>query len=78
MWHRQRSGLYTKIVPLECRLHTRKMLNFYVPQLNTSEDPFHYALGSALSKINERKKVKYSIQHYCTAVANRRYCIDKN
>jgi len=34
-----------------------------VLQLTTSEDPFHFALGSALSKINERKKFKYSIQH---------------
>jgi hypothetical protein len=49
-----------------------------VLQLSTTLDSFRDELGRAIIKIHDTKKVKYNIQHYCTAVANRRYCTDRN
>jgi hypothetical protein len=34
-------------------------------------------MGSALRKIHDTKKVIQSIQHYSTAVAKRRYLVDR-
>jgi len=49
-----------------------------VSRLITNSDSFRDELGSAFTKTHDTKTVKYNIQHYCTAVANRRYCIDNN
>jgi hypothetical protein len=40
-----------------------------VPRQITTESSFRDIQGSTLGTIHERKKVKYSIQHYCTALA---------
>ena len=49
-----------------------------VPRRTPTYSPFSDVLGNSLIKTHDRKRVKYSTQRYCTAVANRRYCIDGN
>ena len=48
-----------------------------VLRLSTTSDSFRDELERVITKIHDTKTVKYNIQHYCTAVANRRYLIDK-
>ena len=66
---RKRPGWVSTALPQNVKL---------LPQLTTTSNPFRNELGRALNKIHDTKTVKYSIQHYCTAVANRRYSTDKN
>ena len=82
MWRRQRSGLCTKVLILSVYYWLppsptpRNALT--VLRLSTNSDSFRDGLERAITKIRDTKTVKYSIQHCCTAVANRRYLIDKN
>jgi len=65
-----------EIVHVECRhndISPHPAFTISVPRLSKNLDHFSDIIESALHKLQDTKKIKHSIQHYCTAVTNRRY-----